>query len=303
MPEESGLFSRILGLVEPNTPYLGWFRGGHEAQGVTLCSQHGVPVYAADFFNNATVFAGVREPIADVQPQAPRVEVENKVYVTLTMSEGDNLQYDQHRMRSLWDDPARGAVPINWSICPVLVDAAPAILHYYQRSQTPNDLLVAGPSGIGYTYPGLWPTADLPRFTEATGRYMRRTGTDIIYALTRQGDTNVPLSDAVAQQYQQDIKLSGILYNWISGIQLTFPAGLPVITQIGISSVSEAKTTLAKASSNFDGIQPVFVPLGVLAWNMTPADLKTFADSLDPKYEIVRADVFFDLINQTRGEK
>ena len=225
--EESTLFTRILGLVEPNTPYLGWFPGGHENQSVTLCSQRGVPVYAADFFNNATVFAGVREPIAAVQPQAPATEIQNKVYVTLTMSEGDNLQYDQHRMRSLWDDPARGAVPTNWSICPVIMDAAPAILHYYQRTQTPNDLLVAGPSGIGYTYPSMWPAAGLPIFSEATGRYMRRAGMDIIYALNRHSnDTNLPLPDAVAQQFQQDIKLSGILYNWISDSHIQLPSRL-----------------------------------------------------------------------------
>lgn len=169
LPVEANLFSQIPSKVEADTPYLGWFVGGHEADGVTLCAQYGVPVLAADFFNNATVFGGVRANVKASQPSVQTPPLQNKVYVTLTMSEGDNLQYDQHRMRQIWDDPNRGKEPLNWSTTPLLLDAGPAMLSYYQQTQTANDFLIAGPSGAGYTYPGDWPPDALARFTQRTG--------------------------------------------------------------------------------------------------------------------------------------
>lgn len=295
---EAELFRSILDKVEPNTPYLGWFIGGHENSGVTLCAQHGVPVVAADFFNNGTVFGGLRAPVKAWQPSVTAPVLENKVYVTFTISEGDNLQYCQHKMRSLWDDPQRGQTPLNWSISPLLLDAGPEIYNYFQASQTNNDLFVAGPSGASYTYPGAWPAEDLPAFTKQTGRYMRRLGLDVIYTLNRANDTNIDLSDAVVAQYLKNVRLAGILSNWISTSQLSQPAGLPVMTQVGIGSVAEGQRVLAEATANWDGNSPFFVAIGVLAWNMNPTDVTTLAASLGPQYSAVRADVYFALLKQ-----
>jgi hypothetical protein len=217
------------------------------------------------------------------------------------MSEGDNMQYDEHRMRSIWDDPNRGKAPTNWSINPLLLDAAPAMLNYYQTTQTANDFLVAGPSGAGYTYPGDWPSADLPSFTERTGSYMQQSGMDVIYTLNRVNGTNIDFTDAVAQQYIDDVRLLGILGNWISQSRLSTPAGLPVMTQVGISTVAQGQAALANATQTWNGSSPLFVALGVLAWNMAPTDVSNFVSSLGSQYEVVRADVFFELLRKSLG--
>ncbi len=303
LPAEADLFTQILQKVNPDTPYLGWFVDGHEDPGVTLCSQYGVVVLAADYLNNATVFGGVRAPIRPWQPPANTPALENKVYVALTMSEGDNLQFIEHRLRTIWDDPTRGRVPINWSINPLLLDAAPAMLNYFQATQTSNDFLLAGPSGAGYTYPGDWPSADLPSFAERTGMYMQRTGMKVIYALNRLNGNNIDLTPAVAQQYVQHVRLLGILSNWIAQSQISTPAGLPVITQVGISTVAEGQAALASATQGWNGSSPLFVALGVLAWNMAPSDVNTLVSSLGSQYEVVRADVFFELLRKSLGIK
>jgi GxGYxYP putative glycoside hydrolase C-terminal domain/GxGYxY sequence motif in domain of unknown function N-terminal len=245
--EETYFFTQILQQVAPNALYLGWFPNGNETQGVTLCSQYGVAVGATDFFNNATVFGGARAPISPAQQPAVVPQLQNKIYVTLTMSEGDNIQYDQHRMRQIWDDPNRGQVPINWSIDPLLLDAAPAMLAYHQRTQTENDFLVAGPSGAGYTYPGDWPADALGGFTARTGTYMKATGLNVIYALNRNNNKDLALTPQVAAAYVRDVNPAGILYNWESTSQLGNPAALPVFTQIAIGSISEGQTALGSA--------------------------------------------------------
>ena len=150
------MFEEILSQVKPGTPYLGWFPDdvAGEFSGVELTSRYGVYVLAADWFNNLTVFSGAQADRVAAGDR-PRVKpgLEKKIYVTLIYSEGDNLQYNQHRMRVLWDDPNRGRVPLNWTSSPLLLDAAPAILNYYRETATANDLLVAGPSGGGTSTP------------------------------------------------------------------------------------------------------------------------------------------------------
>src|SRR5206468_5679672 len=131
---------------------------------------------AADYFNNGSVFGGIRPTLTPPPPSPAAPSLDDKIYVTFTMSDGDNIQYDQRRMRSLWDDPARGSVPINWTISPLLLDAAPAMLDHYVRTATANDLFMAGPSGAGYAYPSSWPDDTFRHFTGQTGDYMRRAG-------------------------------------------------------------------------------------------------------------------------------
>src|SRR5882757_2721579 len=96
-----------------NAPWIGWLRGG-ESPTVETLSNREVHVLAADRMTNLTVHSGASAYVNRTPYRAPASTFENKVYVTVTYSDGDNLQYAQHRMRISWDDPARGSVPINW---------------------------------------------------------------------------------------------------------------------------------------------------------------------------------------------
>jgi len=279
---------------------MGWFVGGHESSGVTLCSQNGVVVGAADFLDNATVLGGVAAPISQSQPQVATPKLEKKIYLTFTFSDGDNLQYDQHRLRTIWDDPNRGKVPLNWSISPFLIDAAPVMLHYYQSTQTPNDLLVAGPSGAGYTYPGDWPSAALSAFTKRTSQYMTRAGLNVIDALnvTTFG-ANLGLTKRVAREYARYVHPLGVLCNWRFGSSsLQRLAGLPVMSQVFVSTVAQGQNTATLISESWSGHHPLFAAILVDAWNMAPTDVNTLASSLGTQFEIVRGDVFFNLLRK-----
>src|SRR5260370_7068059 len=99
-------------------------------------------------------------PTAPTQPPTPAQPP--KTYVSFTMSDGDNLQYNQHRMAQLWQDPVRGTIPIGWTISPTLIRVAPPLAAYYTPTATPNAELVAAPSGAGYILPSFRPTTYLP---------------------------------------------------------------------------------------------------------------------------------------------
>lgn len=303
IPDQKALFTDILKAAKPNTPYLGWFPLGHEMTGVTLCSQYASPVVAADFLNNASVFAGVRDRVDATVPKPPKTgKVENKIYLTMTMVEGDNVQYDQHHMRMLWDDSTRGSVPLNWSVSVLCLDIAPSFLAYYQRTRTENDLLMAAPSGTGYTYPAEWTAAAFERFTENTGIYMRRTGMSTLFVYNRNGETNLPLSPEIVASYQRNVPgLEGIVLNYDPTSVTTFTNGLPIVTLLGINDVNSGKDALTQIAAGWDGKAPLFVAAGIESYGLSPTDAKAIADSLSSRFEVVRGDAFFQLLRGTQG--
>jgi len=310
-PAERLLLEQILSGMPPDSPYLGTHAGdvAGEITIVALLSSHSVYEVAADYFNNGSVFGGIRPPLAPVPsaPAAPRLE-KNKIYVTFTMSDGDNIQYDQRRLRKIWDNPARGRVPINWTISPLLVDAAPAILDYYRRSATANDLFMAGPSGAGYSYPSSWPGDTFPSFTRQTGRYSRQTSMTTVDILNAPDGVRLPLSNAAARDYVRDVGPKGMMlnYNFFHECHTdnVIVDGTPITTGCIVSSSSNAQ-----GEAEFDIFQqaqrcppgPCFISIEFTAWNVTPADVAAVKASLatNPRYEVVRADQYFDLLRHT----
>lgn len=298
VPAEATLFAQIMAKFDPDTAYLGWFPNGDEMPGVTLCAQNSAYVVAADVFYNGSAFSGVHAPIRQTQPPptASVPQLENKIYLTCIFVEGDNIQYNQHRMRQMWDDPARGQVPVGWSISVLLRDIAPAMLSYYQQTQTPNDLLVAGPSGAGYTYPNMWPSATLPAYMKRSGEYMKHTGMKTVFAYIRNGDTNLSITSSLVSLYQQNIRgLEGIAYNFLSSSQVSLINGLPVATLLGVNNLASGVSELAAIASSWNGTSPLLVTAGLESWNMMPADAASLINSLGSDFEVLRPDIFFQL--------
>ncbi len=299
---ESALFSEALKLMQPDAPYLGWFPQGHEMTGVTLCGQNSSPVVAADFFYNGSALSGVYAPVRSRKSNLPVPQIANKIYLTLTMVEGDNIQYNQHRMRQIWDDPNRGQTPINWSVSVLLADIAPSMLHYFQQTQTENDLLVAGPSGAGYTYPDVWPATTLPGFMRRSGEYMQRTGMNVLFVYNRNGSTDVPLSQGLVDLYKQYVPgLQGIVYNYDPSSQITMIDGVPVATLLGMNDLLSSQSELANIAAAWNGTSPLFIAGGVESWNMTPTDVNTLVHSLGAEFVVLRADVFFQLYKASQS--
>ncbi|MDQ6423023.1 GxGYxYP family putative glycoside hydrolase [Paenibacillus sp. LHD-117] len=302
VPEEKALFEKILSGVKPGTPYLGWFSNDFEGEfsGVEIASSHGAYVLAADWFSNLTVFSGTKPE--SYKSKAPKpVKLENKIYVTYTFSEGDNFQYNQHRLRVLWDDPSRGKVPINWTSSPLLYDAAPAMLNYFRGTATANDQIIAGPSGAGYFYPDAWPDSSFATFLKDTKKYLKKTGMDIPYVLNRVDGQNIPLSKSKNAAYRDVYEAPGIFLSWDNYTKVEIVDGLPTSTIQGISTANDGKNVLAEAKKNWDGKSPLFLSLGLLAWSMTPSDVVEVTKSLGPEYEVVLADQYFSLIRQANG--
>ncbi|WP_211746118.1 GxGYxYP domain-containing protein [Paenibacillus sp. Marseille-Q4541] len=303
VPEQRALFEKILSEVDQGTPYLGWFANDFEGEvaGIDITSKHGVYVVPSDWFHNMTVFSGTKlKEKQKAKPVTP--ELNNKIYVTFTFGEGDNLQYDQNHMRNLWEDPARGQVPINWTSSPLLYDAAPAILNYYWSTATDNDQLVAGPSGAGYFSPQVWPETSIKDFMKDSYPYLKKSNMSFPYVLNRELDKDIPLTESIAEAYEKYLKVPGLFLGAGDKMGVEIVNGtLPVSMLRGVATVQDGKDILKEFKESWDGNSPTFISVGINAWSMRPSDVLAIAESLGSEYEVVRADQYFSLIREANG--
>jgi hypothetical protein len=142
--DQSTLALFVSGMTPANGVYIGWWPS--EGNGLGWIAQYGIPVLASDFLRNASLFSGVPHAI-NVPEIPPPPPLQNKVYVALILSDGDNIQYVQHAMKINWNNSARGSVPIGWTISPLTADLDPTMLAYYWSTASKNDCLISGPSG------------------------------------------------------------------------------------------------------------------------------------------------------------
>ena len=75
-------------------------------------------------------------------------------YVTFYVGDYDSAAWLYQRLPALWNDPARGTVPLGWAFNPNLADRFPVGLDWARRTATPNDHFITGDSGAGYLNPG-----------------------------------------------------------------------------------------------------------------------------------------------------
>ena len=78
-----------------------------------------------------------------------------KNYAAIYVGDYDSAAWLYQRLPGLWDDPARGSVPLGWAFNPTLDARFPVGLAYTRRTATPNDSFMTGDSGAGYLNPGL----------------------------------------------------------------------------------------------------------------------------------------------------
>ncbi len=297
---------------------LGWY--ATERSGIPAATEFGIGTMPADFFVSGTVYAGTNHRINI--PAVPKMPLlENKVYVCVIVSDGDNIQYTQHAMRRIWDRAAesRGKMPINWTIAPGLVDVAPGIMNYYYGSATPMDCFVTGPSGMGYLMPfntlkergadvgdNLTDPARMDGYARLTETYLQRSGLRVITIW----DDATPMQrksyekncrqlyGATVQNFKDVPSVAGSNENGrIRFDRLVVPYA---------GSYQHIRDSLSHEISRWDGKSPLFLSYQVTVWGeMKPNKLVELRDQMDrdfpDKVGFTRADHYFNLYNESAG--
>ncbi len=276
--------------------YIGWWP--NESADMQKIAAYGIPVVASDLFDNATVYGGVASTIS-VPAIPPAPALQNKVYVSLTLSDGDNVQYMQHTMKMNWGSSARGTVPIGWTVQPLLADFDPAMLNYFWSTATTDDCLVAGPSGGGYTRINYWSAGNVANYTKASNFYLQRSG-------IRAATIWLTVSSATADMYATNCPTLLGVDDYGDGYYTTSDDSLPVLGFPAngnyATSVSNILNVITNTAASWNGSSPMFISVQADAWDVNPADCQTVANSLNSsEYVVVRPDHLFLLYRQAAG--
>ncbi len=298
--EESALLNKFLASMPAGANYMGWWP--EEEPGVTRVSAYGLTTIASDYCTNLTFHSGMSR-IIDPKPMPAKPVLQNKIYVAFILSDGDNLQYVEHLMRKLWNNPDRGSVPIGWTLSPAMVDAMPGALNYFHKSSTANDNLISGPSGYGYTYPNNWTSMDaLNKFAVKTEEYNVRAGFRVITVWnTITGGISRNTGQAFAANSQT---LLGLTAQNTGGALTVFNSSMPGMPLSCNYCTNEQamKDHIASASQNWAGTSPKFLIIQAQPWNgVTPTSFKNVMNSLNSNYQVVRPDHIFQLIREANN--
>jgi len=111
----------------------------------------------------------------------------NRNYMIFYVGDYDASSWVYQRTSDIWEDSARGKLPLMWCVSPVLQERVPMVLDNFRRTATVNDYFAAADNGAGYLMPGMLqtprPLSGLPDGLDAWARhcskYYRKWGLSI----------------------------------------------------------------------------------------------------------------------------
>ncbi len=306
---ERGFFKRVLASFHPGTLYLGWFV--NEPFGIRLTSRAAILTLASDHCTNLAIWSslpGESQATSSSVTHTPPEQVHepwdaNATYLSFTISDGDNLQYCQHYLLRLWGDPARGSLPLGWTMAPALWQTTPRLADFYRQSATEHDELIAGPSGAAYILPSYWPHQHHMAFLELTSSALRAMGATLLQVLdgqTRRTWFSMQFLDLRLQKlYAANLTPHG-LRGILSGAGGLTPSwrlhgSLPVYQNLGLA-LNPQRTQHLIQLARARGIH--FINIYIFAWKISPSDLQRIVQQLDGDVRVVTPSRLLELIQE-----
>ncbi len=259
-----------------------WWAGNgmglDEGPGVALGSEFGKITVVSDYLQNMSVFSGVK--LRDIKQHfAPAPPLNrSKVYLTLAISDGDNLCMWYHYFRHWFANPAHGKIAIGWGMGPTLIDEAPTLARWYYQHADSQDEFFCDVSGAGYIYPPDWAKrlahrrAAFKSVYHWTWQYMKRMDMKTLRTMPEAGTSGAQDRASIAQvagalpqvqyllpdySYQGEKRYSHLTYTLPSG-QVVFRAAV----------IGGGVKNLARQIRNRAGnIRPAFLNVFISPWN------------------------------------
>lgn len=239
---EWGAVRELLAARPTNQPVYGYasLTGAEELGAVKAMSQAGKYLIPTDTTSNLSFHvAVVPEAEAPAQGGADAADdppcLRGEANVVVAISDGDNLAIPLNRFAwdTFWRSPARGRLPVGWSLSLGLRALAPAAYDYYRATATPKDEWVAM-LGIGYAHPSFHP--DPAFFLTRTFEAMSQTGLGPYWFLDPSMFDAADPTWVALSRHAVDGRPTGVLFGYFGlGAATSFRTtrGLPVLVAGG----------------------------------------------------------------------
>ena len=309
---EVKLSNRIQRAVKslPYPTIFGWHtRRDDELAFMLQLTSNGLRLVPSHLAGNFSFHGGLPARGIPQKPPAPAPVLDPQgIYLTFTLSDGDQLMMMHTGELGNWDSPLRGRVPFNWEVQPLLNGIAPALLERFTSTAAHNDCLIAGPSGAGYIVPPLAPRLDA--YMDETARVCAETGINVVTTYVADPPARV-LRELAAHRGSLTGFLAG--YAVVTRAPMQTVQGVPIIAnrfptveQIALN----ASDLLAKIKEVIDQQlntrrdAPVFIGVHLFAYRTTYDDVVRFTEALPiGRVHTIRADDFLLLFQESIRRK
>ncbi len=186
---EYAFLEQVFADTNPNIPVMGWWAGGAidpgltEAGGNRLAARYGKLMVNTSLSTNLSLLSGTKVSMPSMVKQYKHRQAcypppldPSKIYIAFTVVDsGGSPSYWQYRQYEEWSNPARGTVPINWSLGVAATELLPAVIQWYYENAAPEDSFYMAMSGPGYCYPYIDFMKDVQDPAAAWNEYMQIT--------------------------------------------------------------------------------------------------------------------------------
>lgn len=257
---------------------LSCFNAYMDADAIGLCAMANASIHALHPL--AKRYPQRKPTLADLKARGYVLadgRVAPKSYVAIYGGDYDAASWLYQRLPDIWNDPARGQIPMGWAFDPNLADRFATGMAWTRKTATAQDLFISGDSGAGYLNPGnlVAPRAysglpsGLAAWAEHCRTYFDRWDLSLTGFVI---DGYAPaMNDAVKDAYAT-FSPDGIIGQKVPRIGMH--RQMPVLRMEGDLNdpVSGAATILSHCSLN----QPEFFMYRTILWS--PTDLKKMMD-------------------------
>ncbi len=321
-PDERLEAERILAQFPAHTPVIGYF-GPEPGAAPNLANEWEIveitSALAKSFVflvnDNLTVHSGLPAPVLR-QTSRPLPELrDDRVYVAYYLSDGDSPSTWYH-VWNHWEDGARGALPLGWSLGPATFDVCPLPLAKFYAQATEADCFVNACSGAGYIYPERYGAqvegeADLlSGFMEVSAAAMQRCDLHVLnthHYPTIGDETLDRMADAIPH-------LGGLIAGYgkcadsYADAHRLSPGGVPIFrcltTGMGLNMSHDelVETMYRELLGAVPEERPAFIQAFAIYWFVGPSDVQTVTQRLGPEFALVRPDELAALYRQWRAQ-
>lgn len=307
------LANAVYDRMNPSAVYFGW--GAGEYNTVEQLSMHSSMIHPSDWSPNLSALSNVPVKLPRQKPEPEEFKVVPNVHtVCFVISDGDNIQWLSGSLGNTnnWSNPDKSRLKLGWTISPAFAELAPALYKKYIENalttENARNYLVAGPSGAGYYFPGIYP--QLEEQNKFMNRMMKKADLNIVNIIDKDGIHN-------PDEYLKQSNVDALFYYSYGG-QYTKVAGeikwyrdKPSIggrfTLWGNSNDGSAETrnrvcqslanTLNSQSTNINAASGYsLIPVHI--WTMNPSDVMNCISKLNPNVRVVSPEEFVWLIRK-----
>lgn len=304
---------KVLEWANKNIAIFGWT--SDEIDFVDDISKYGDYIIPSDWSSNHSFLDKYHE-VKLTQKNVKSEILDNKHYLTIVVSDGDNVQWLERDFSTTSSFGQRIKTNedyiMNWTMAPSMVKSCPKVIEYLYNLGK-NNYFVSGVSGAGYMNPCAFPKEYLPYFCQETSSLMKKSDLHVVTLLDNL--KNIDKIEEVINIYAKEDNIIGGIYEmdptkYEGGKgEIFFSDNNKPFASVRVSFWSEDGTNASVSDTWIRNIankinsfiidktsKEGYTVLNVHPWSTTQKDLDKLVSMLSKHIQIIKADDFLNLI-------